>query len=107
MADRAALRRLLQAVESEMKTLELWADQPPAAVAFQSTTPFFADTMAFQEWLQWVFLPRFQQLLDQDHPLPDKAAIQPMAEEMFKALSLDTNSLLGLLGEFDSELSRL
>ena len=100
-----ALRELLQAIEVEMKALEYWSQQPPALDSFQSSVPFFADTMAFEHWLQWVFLPRFLALLDHGHPLPEKAAIHPMAEEMFKSRLSDTEKLLGLLLAFDRELN--
>ena len=105
VANQEILSTLLVRIENEMKALDLWSRSPPAAEAFQSNEPFCADTMAFTDWLQWVFVSRFRVLIDNDHPLPEKSAIQPMAEEMFKSLAQNTDGLVELLGEFDRELS--
>ena len=77
--DSELLYTLLTDIEQELKALALWNAQPPPAHAFDSTAPFFADRMDFDQWLQWVFLARFRALLDGAHPLPDKCDIAPMA----------------------------
>ncbi|MDX1696038.1 MAG: YqcC family protein [Ketobacteraceae bacterium] len=96
---------LLIEIETEMKDQALWSQEPPARSAFASTVPFYADTMAFTDWLQWVFVVRFRELLEGGHPLPDKSAVHPMAEEMFRDLSQETDALLNLIAAFDRELS--
>ena len=54
MPQRQQLVALLDDLQVELDQQGLWAAQPPAPSAFNSSTPFFADTMNFSEWLQWV-----------------------------------------------------
>jgi len=51
---------LLDEVESELKRLDLWEQQPPPARAFASPNPFCFDTMSVPRWLQWVFIYHFK-----------------------------------------------
>lgn len=98
---RARLSTLLDAMQTELERLALWETWPPEPEAFQSTTPFFADTMNFSQWVQWVFIARFRALLADDHPLPAQCDVAPLAEEALRDLGGDTDALVGLLTEFD------
>lgn len=40
--------------------------------------------MSAEEWLQWVFIPRMQALLESSSALPNKIAISPYIEEAMK-----------------------
>ena len=99
---RTALKNLLAELEAEMRARDLWEGTPPPPEAFDSATPFCADTLAFTQWLQWVFVARFRALLGGGHPLPGVCDIAPMAEEALKGLDVETDTLLRLLIEFDS-----
>jgi uncharacterized protein YqcC (DUF446 family) len=97
------LLQLLNEIEVELRQLGVWSTQPPPQQAFLSTTPFFADQMAFEQWLQWVMLARFRALIDGDLPLPESCQIAPMAEESLSHLSRDTRHLVTLLASFDAQ----
>lgn len=99
---RTALKNLLAELETEMRARDLWEGSPPPPEAFDSATPFCADTLDFTQWLQWVFIARFRALLGGDHPLPAVCDIAPMAEEALRGLEADTGEVLRLLVEFDS-----
>lgn len=101
MIDRDALLALLNDLQQELKKQALWDSQPPAAEAFQSETPFHADTMDFSQWLQWVFVQRFRAILEADGPLPQQCDVTPMAEEALKGMEQDTSGLINLLQQFD------
>lgn len=96
------LRQLLQQIETEMKRLDLWNTLPPAPEAFDSDTPFHADSMDFDHWLQWVLIARFHALLDADAPLPGSCAIAPMAEHLWQNNTQQRHHLLTLLAELDA-----
>lgn len=98
---RRQLKQLLDDMQSELQSLELWEGHPPEPEAFESSTPFFADRMHFSQWLQWVFIARFRALLAEQHPLPAQCDVAPMAEEALKELPQDTNTLVTLIAEFD------
>lgn len=98
---RHALNGLLDDLQAEMETLNLWDGLPPEPAAFESATPFFADTMTFTQWLQWVFIARFRAILAENHPLPAQCDVAPLAEETLRDLPEQTDRLVELLREFD------
>ena len=69
------LSKLINALEQE----ELWPDLLPNEEAFASVQPFAIDTMAFNQWLAFVFIPKCRQLLA-EHKIPPPMAIAPAAE---------------------------
>ncbi|MGO2130817.1 MAG: YqcC family protein [Pseudoalteromonas prydzensis] len=72
----------LTQLEGLLKQHQLWQDQPLAVQALNSTVPFCHDTMAFEQWLQFVFIEKMQLLVSHAQPLPANFAIAPMAELM-------------------------
>ncbi len=95
---------LLIDVESELRTLGLWDHIPPSARALASDQPFCVDTLTLSQWLQFIFLPRLYQLLEEGD-LPGRCGVAPMAEEYFKGSELATDALIFALGEIDITLS--
>lgn len=93
---------LLLAIEAELRQLQLWDAQAPSIEALQSQAPFCYDTLALHQWLQWVFLPRMKEILEQGEELPARSGIAPLAEEVFQKYEQDTVQLIRLLSEFDA-----
>ncbi|MGL5007180.1 MAG: YqcC family protein [Plesiomonas sp.] len=96
---------LLDNIQQALVTLNLWQAMPPEAAAFESTEPFSIDTMSAEQWLQWVFLPRMQALLDAKAPLPTRFSIAPYVEEALKTHP-QISLLLAPLQELDSLFTR-
>jgi uncharacterized protein YqcC (DUF446 family) len=101
----AAVKSLLIALEAELKQQQLWCTQPPDPVALLSTAPFCYDTMVFEQWLQYVFIPRLYALLAANSPLPQKISMLPLAELAFKARAFDAEPLLAIIARLDSTLA--
>ena len=101
MSKHAALTAILNDLQTELENQQLWTTQPPSPSAFQSQTPFFADTMDFSEWLQWVFVARFRAMIDAGAPLPASCDVAPMAEEALKEMAQDVSEIISLLKAFD------
>ncbi|MCH8536168.1 MAG: YqcC family protein [Alkalimonas sp.] len=93
---------VLQEMTAELKALGMWSTEPPSAEAMASTAPFCCDTMAFEQWLQFVLIPRMQALLDGGHPLPADVSILPMAEYALANHPEDVRILLFIIGRFDA-----
>ena len=93
----------LRLIKDELQRLTLWQPSPPAAEAFLSEQPFALDTMQPYEWLQWIFIPRMQALIDAKTELP-KFALHPYFEEALKQQEINVNNLLTLIKQLD-ELS--
>ena len=78
------LSDLLADVSAELKAMGLWQQQPPSAQALASTQPFAVDQLSFNQWLQFIFVPRIAQIIATQAPLPESCSIAPMAEEFFQ-----------------------
>ena len=79
-----ALADQLLLIERELRVLGMWSSEAPSAEALASQQPFCVDTLDFEAWLQWLFLPRMKQLLEMAGPLPAASGIRPMAEERYR-----------------------
>jgi len=96
---------LLIDVEAHLRQLGLWQSQPPGADALASTQPFCVDTLEFDQWLQFVFLPTMQELLETGQALPGECGIAPMAEEFCRLRKLPGVPLERVLAALDRVLS--
>ncbi|MFW1677908.1 YqcC family protein [Pontibacter sp. JAM-7] len=101
------VKHLLIKIEAEMKHLDLWAATPPSNEALASRQPFAIDTLSFDQWLQWIMLPRLDWIIQQNHCLPSNCHIAPYAEEAVKQLAADTQDLLRLIKQLDQALNRV
>ena len=97
----AALAEQLLLIERELRVLGFWSDEPPSAEALASVQPFCVDTMSFETWLQWLFLPRMKMLLEADAPLPTASGIREMADMRFRGREGEVRGLLRELEAFD------
>ena len=102
---RDQLVELLAALEREMRAQDRWERHPPAADALRSTQPFAVDTLAFDQWLQWVFVPKLHHLLARQLPLPGNCAVGPMAEEVYGPDSAGGQRLIVIIAEIDALLT--
>ncbi len=96
---------LLTALETELKHLGLWSALPPDAQALASRLPFCIDTLRFEQWLQYIFIPKMQLLLDTAAPLPTKIALLPLAEQVFNDTDTRFSRLLSIISALDSRLT--
>lgn len=99
------LAEQLLLIERELRLLGWWASVAPDAARLSSREPFCVDTLAFEEWLQWILLPRMKVLIEQGGGLPTACGLQPMGEVMWRAEGARVAVLLRLLGEVDRLLT--
>ena len=88
-------------IERELHVLGCWSVESPAEEALASQEPFCVDTLDFDQWLQWIFLPRMKDIIEQDRPLPSVSGIRQMAEMVYVDRPGQAGELLQLLGAFD------
>ncbi|MCQ8877645.1 YqcC family protein [Pseudoalteromonas shioyasakiensis] len=91
----------LRQLESLLKQYQLWQSEPLDVQAFHSKLPFCHDTMAFEQWLQFVFIEKMRVLVAKQLPLPSNFAIAPMAELMLANKSGGTE-VTALLKKLDT-----
>lgn len=92
--------QLLNEIKQSMQQIDIWQSMPPAPEAFLSEQPFAVDTMSGHEWLQWIFLPRMNALIEAKAELPRNFSIHPYFEEVFKEQE-EAQRLLSLLKRLD------
>jgi uncharacterized protein YqcC (DUF446 family) len=105
LAQAEQVHALLIDIEAHLRQMGLWQDEPPAPEALASTQPFCIDTLGFDQWLQFIFLPKMYQLLDVGADLPTECAIAPMAEEFFRGKMLPSLGLERTLAAVDRALT--
>ena len=96
-----AIAEQLLLIERELRLQAWWSETPPSDEALASQQPFCVDSMAFEQWLQWIFLPRMKQILEDEAQLPSVSGIRPMAEQVYSDRAEQAAELIRLLGEFD------
>lgn len=99
------LLALLKELENELRGLGWWEQQAPSAQALQSQQPFCIDTLEFAQWLQWVFIPRMQAILNAGHALPSQCAIYEAAEAVYQQQLGQVTGLLECLKSIDQTIS--
>lgn len=92
---------VLLEVEAALRTGGKWEAHEPPREALSSSIPFCVDTLRFEQWLQWVFLPRMKHILEQRRPLPRKSGILPYAQEYLDKTNPTTGGLLRQIRRFD------
>ena len=105
MAQAEEIAALLIDIEAHLRQLDLWQENPPAAEALASAQPFCIDTLNFDQWLQFIFLPTMYGLLELGQNLPTECAIAPMAEEYFRGMAVPSAPLERSLRAMDQLLS--
>lgn len=96
---------LLDELTHILKTLELWQTQWPNKTDLASSAPFCCDTLLFEQWLQFVFIPKIREMITLGQALPTKIALTPIADESFKYLSSNAKPLLEVIKRIDQVLT--
>lgn len=89
-----------------MRRIGLWQQTRPDSEALESIAPFCHDTLTFEQWLQWVFLPKMKHVIETGEDFPTTSDIHPLAEYRFAQLPQQTTRLLDLIQQFDLLITR-
>lgn len=92
-------------IERELRLMGAWTAVAPDAQALASCEPFCVDTLAFDQWLQWVFLPRMKVILETGAALPAASGVLVMAEMVYGGREGHSSGLLAALERFDRLIS--
>lgn len=80
------LADLILELQMSMQQAHVWETRSPSAEALASEQPFCIDTMSFEQWLRYVLIERFKEMIEKQLPLPQSCHISPMVEEAFRGL---------------------
>ncbi len=87
-------------IERELRQLNAWQPAPPPDAAFDSKTAFFADTMSFYQWLQFVLLPRVREIIAARGAFPTESSVGAYAVRELDGYH-EAADLVEALSEFD------
>ena len=95
----------LNAIELRLREIKHWAETRPSAEALESSLPFCCDQLEIESWLQFVFIGRMRELLEQGDPLPESCAIHPYLEMISATERRVDDRLIHLVKKIDQEIS--
>ena len=99
---RASLAAQLDSIEAELRRLGWWqAAIEPERMNF--TRAFAGDTMAFSQWLQFVFLPNARGVVTGGGALPPGSMVAAQAVREFDGQD-EAGPLCTLLARFDQSI---
>ncbi len=96
----ANVRKIIAEIEAEMQRIGYWSTEPLPAEAYDFRQAFAMDTMAFPQWLQFVFIPRVRQITEEQGAFPSQSMVGTQAIREFDG---DANAaqLVSYLNDFD------
>jgi len=95
-----AVAAQLDRIEAEMRASGLWQSEPLRPEQFDFHTAFAMDTMVFQQWLQFVFIPRVRDAVA-SNSFPTSSSVGAQAVREFDTVP-QANELVSLLSDFDA-----
>jgi uncharacterized protein YqcC (DUF446 family) len=97
---RAQAQGMIAEIEAEMKRIGYWSPEAPPPEAYSFQKAFAMDTMSFSEWLQFVFIPRVHQVIDEKAPFPQNSMVGAQAIREYDGNDT-ADHLVDLLLSFD------
>jgi len=105
MADKKIVKERIDEIEAEMKRINMWRDRPLPPEAYNFHRAFAMDTMPFAHWLQFIFIPRVNQIIVSDEPLPQRSMVGAQAVREFDGDD-EASQLVSMLSAFDRLIER-
>jgi uncharacterized protein YqcC (DUF446 family) len=95
----------IDAIEGELKRLGRWEQTAPPPEAFEHMGAFGSHTMAFEQWLEFVLIPRVRAIITAQGSFPSSSQVSVYAIREWDGVP-DVDRLLTLLREFDDLFER-
>lgn len=87
-------------IENELRALNAWQTEALPDAAYESEEAFFADTMTFYQWLQFVLLPRVRETIAGHGGFPRSSSVGAYAIRELDGQD-EAGDLIQVLCEFD------
>jgi uncharacterized protein YqcC (DUF446 family) len=75
--------RLANAIEEELKQIGRWSDEPLPMEAYENMGAFGGNTMAFEQWIQFILLERIRDIVTQQGDFPTQSSLGAYAVRVF------------------------
>lgn len=70
-------------IEEELKRLNRWQSDPLPAEKFENMGAFGSNTMTFEQWLQFILIPRIRQIVKDHDEFPSNSMLATYAVRVF------------------------
>lgn len=95
------VERAIDEIESEMKSIGLWHKEPLSPEKYNFRSAFGADTMSFEQWIQFILIPNVLRIVKEKGKFPQNSQVA-----VYAVKNLDGNpnaaKLQKLLINFDN-----
>jgi uncharacterized protein YqcC (DUF446 family) len=95
----STVKTAIDAIEAEMKSIGLWQAAPLRPEQYHFQQAFGMDTMAYSQWLQFIFIPRVNNIIAEHGQFPKSRSVGVQAMREFDGVT-EASRLLALLSEF-------
>ena len=99
---RARMGELASEIESEMRRLGVWLEQPPPEETVLAGGAFGLGTVPFDTWLQVVFVQRLHQVAEGTFDIPRSSSVGAQAVREWDSDPFDRDALLDLIHQVES-----
>lgn len=96
-----AALKLINDIEAELKRINRWSDTPLPEEKFIDMGAFGSKTMPFEQWLQFVLIPRVHSIVTSGGNFPSSSSVAAFAYRNFDGDD-EAEQLCALLAEFDA-----
>ncbi|GMU83585.1 MAG: hypothetical protein AMXMBFR47_34550 [Planctomycetota bacterium] len=96
-----AISGIADRLEAELRRLGAWSDAPLPPAKMQFTRAFGGDTMAFEQWIQFVLVARLRDIAASGGPLPPSSNLAAYAVREFDGREDQMATLIDLLRAVD------
>ncbi|MBS1505723.1 MAG: YqcC family protein [Bacteroidetes bacterium] len=87
-------------IETELKRLNRWSDQPLPEEKFENMGAFGAGAMSFEQWIQFVLIDTIREIVKEQAQFPDESNVGVYAVREFDG-DAEASTLIKLLCELD------
>ena len=91
---------LIIKLEQSLRKAMLWSSSIPSNRALQSMVPFAFDSMPFEHWLQFIFIPKMSEIINAEKALPNNLKLLPMAEQSLST-SANKSEIIEVIKQID------
>jgi uncharacterized protein YqcC (DUF446 family) len=91
-------------IEAELKRLNRWSETPLPEEKFENMGAFGSETMAFEQWIQFVLIDRIHEIVKGEGAFPSESNVGVYAVREFDG-DLEAGTLIQLLSELDAMIN--
>lgn len=88
-------------IEAELKRLKRWSAEPLREERFENMGAFGGNSMTFEQWIQFVLLPRIHGIVQTKGDFPESSSVAPYAIRVFDG-DIEAGHLHELLYDLDT-----